>query len=186
MSVKHAEKEPIKMASKPNKKMKKEGLEGAIDSVYAVRKPYSGCQANSLVQPVNPLMGLGGAEYTPDQVHAVYPDQEMAQRVAETLYKEFEIQEQQLEEKKMKVVEAIKKKIDEMEKLRKENVDMIKENPSSVTEYKQKVAELATKIDELVNTLERVEKSKKHLDKKEKKEDKKKVEEALRKALTSK
>lgn len=170
-------------------KEKNEGLEGAIDSVYAVQKPYSGCQLTSLVQPIDPLVGLGGSEITSDNIHAMYPDQETAQRVAETLYKEFQVQEQALEEKKVHVIERIKKTMDALEKQRKESVDMIKENPKDAHAHKEKVAQIATKMDHLVNQLQRIEASKKEIEKdakKEKKEDKKKVEKALKKALSSK
>lgn len=175
---------------KQDKKMKKEGIEGAIDSVYAVQKPYSGCQLTSLVQPIDPLVGLGGSKVAPENVHAVYPQQEMAEKVAETLYREFELQEIALEEKKSHVIEKIKKTMNELERQRKESVKMIQENPKEAHAHKEKVAQIATKMDDLVDKLQRIELSKKEIKKDEKEEKgedkkkKKKVEEALKRALT--
>lgn len=188
IASKTSEKELSKMASKPKKKMKKEGIEGALDTVYAVQKPYSGCQLTSLVKPIDPLVGLGGSEITPDTVHAVYPDQEIAQNVAQQVYEEFQAQQKALEEKKVEVIEKIKKTMNELEKQRKESVEMIKENPKDASAHKEKVAQIATKMDHLVNQLQRIEMSKKEIDNKDnkKKEDKKKVEEALIKALKRK
>ena len=170
-----------------DKKTKKESIEGALDTVYAVQKPYSGCQLTSLVQPIDPLVGLGGSEVMPDNIHAVYPDQEMAQSAAETLYNEHVIQEKALEEKKMHVIKKIKGAIDTLEKQRKESVNMIKENPKDANTHKEKVAHIATQMEDLVNNLQRIEMSKKDLEKKEEKKDKKEkkedIKEALKKAL---
>ena len=154
------------------KKVKKECIEGSLDTVYAVQKPYSGCQLTSLIKPIDPLLGLGGSEIVPDAIHAVYPDQEMAQSAAESLYNEHVLQEKALEEKKMHVIEKIKKTIDELEKQRKESVDMIKENPKEANTHKEKVAHIAAKMDDLVNKLQRIEMSKKDLEKKEDKKEK--------------
>lgn len=188
IASKTSEKELGKMASKPKKKVKKEGIEGAVDTVYAVQKPYSGCQLTSLVQPIDPLVGLGGSEIVPDNVHAVYPDQETAQNVAQRMYEEFQSEQRALEEKKIEVMEKIKKTMNVLERQRKESVKMIQENPKEAQSHKEKVANIATKMDHLVTQLQRIEASKKELegDKEKKKEDKKKVEEALIKALTSK
>lgn len=154
------------------KKVKKEGIEGALDSVYAVQKPYVGCELTSLVKPIDPLVGLGGSEIVPEKIHAVYADQEMAQNAAQQIYEEFSKQQEALEEKKLHVIDKIKKTMDELEKQRKESVDMIKENPKDATSHKEKVAQIATKMDDLVNKLQRIEMSKKSIDK-DKKEDKK-------------
>lgn len=173
----------------PKKKMKKEGIEGALDTVYAVQKPYSGCQLTSLVKPIDPLVGLGGSEIVPEKVHAVYPDQEMAQNVAQKLYEEFQAQQQALEEKKVKVIEKIKKAMNELERQRKESVQMIQENPKEAQSHKEKVAHIAAKMDDLVDKLHRIEMSKKETESKKKaedKEDKKKVEESLVKFLSDK
>lgn len=161
IAAKTSEKELSKMASKTKKKMKKEGIEGALDTVYAVQKPYSGCQLTSLVKPIDPLVGLEGSEVVRDAVHAVYPDQQMAQSVAQKLYEEFQAQQEALQHKKIQVIEKTKKTMNLLEKRRKSYMEMMKENPGNINEYRQKVAELATKIDELVSTLERVEKSRK-------------------------
>lgn len=162
-----------------NKKKIKEGplvkaLAGSIDKVFAVQKPYVGCQLSSLVKPIDPLVGLGGSEIVPDKVHAVFPDQSAAEKVAQGLFMEFKAQRAQLAEKKSTVVEKTKKTMDVLERKRKAYVDMIKENPGNVNEYRQKVAEIATQIDELVNTLERVEKSRKLHEEEDAKEETKK------------
>lgn len=154
------------------KKVKKEGIEGALDSVYAVQKPYVGCELTSLVKPIDPLVGLGGSEIVPEKIHAVYADEEMAQNAAQKIYEEFSKQQEALEEKKLHVIDKIKKTMDELEKQRKESVDMIKENPKDATSHKEKVAQIATKMDDLVNKLQRIEMSKKAIEK-DKKEDKK-------------
>lgn len=181
IASKTPEKELSKMASKPKKKAKKEGVEGGIEQVYAVQKPYSGCQLTSLVHPIDPLVGLGGSEIVPDQIHGVYQDQEMANVEAEKIYNEHIQYEQALEEKKHKITEKIKKVMKTLEKERAMCNELIRENPKD-SKPKHRVAELTHKLDELVQTLERVENSKKEMAK----QDKKKVEEALRKALTAK
>lgn len=183
IAAKTSEKELSKMASKPKKKVKKENMETGIDQVYMVQKPYSGCQLTSLVHPIDPLKGLEGSEIVPDQVHGVYPDEQVATLEAEKLYNEHVQYENALEEKKHKITEKIKKVMKTLEKERAECNEIIRENPKDSSKQKHRVAELTHKLDELVSTLERVENSKKQL---EKKHDKKKVEEALRKALTSK
>lgn len=161
-----------------NKKIKEgpvaNAISGAINQVFAVQKPYAGCQLTSLVKPIDPLVGLGGSEIVPDNIHAVFPDQSAAEKVAQNLFAEYKVQREQLAEKKLKVVEKIKKTMDELEKQRKQHVDMIKENPGDVTKHRQKVAEIATKLDELVNTLERVENSRKLHEEEDGKEETKK------------
>ena len=168
---------------KKAKKTKKEGIEGALDQVYAVQKPYSGCQMNSLVQPIDPLRGLEGSEVMPDNVHAVYPDQEMAQKMAETLYNEHLMKEKALEEKKGKVVDEIKKVMNVLEKKRKDHTNMIKENPKNASEHKHTVAELSHRLEELITTLERVEKSRKNLEEEDHDKKKQELKEALKKHL---
>jgi hypothetical protein len=154
------------------KKVKKEAIEGALDAVYAVQKPYAGCELTSLVKPLDPLVGLGGSEIVPEKIHAVYADQDMAQQAAEKIYEEFSKQQEALEEKKLHVIDKIKKTMDELEKQRTESVNMIKENPKDAHTHKEKVAQIATKIDDLVNKLQKIEMSKKSIEK-DKKEDKK-------------
>jgi len=50
-------------------------IPGAINQLFVVQKPYSGCQLTSLVKPIDPLMGIGaGHQLAPDQVHATFAD----------------------------------------------------------------------------------------------------------------
>ena len=142
-------------------KVKKENVEGAIDTLYMVRKPYSGCQLTSLVQPIDPLVGLGGSEVVPDHVHAVFPDKDQAMTIAETLYEEYCAKMEALEEKKGAVTGKISSAIDALEKKRKEHVDMAKADPKNASQHKDKIAMIATKIDDLMSKLEKVERSKK-------------------------
>jgi hypothetical protein len=148
-------------------KIKKESVDGAIDTLYMVRKPYTGCQLTSLVQPIDPLVGLGGSEVVPDHVHAVFPDKDQAMAIAETLYEEYCAKMEALEEKKGAVTGKISSAIDALEKKRKEHVDMAKEDPKNASKHKEKIAMIATKIDDLMTKLEKVEKSKKAKDEKE-------------------
>jgi len=140
--------------------------EGVLEQVYAVQKPYSGCQLTSLVHPIDPLVGLDGSSVVPDQVHGVYHDQDQANAVAQEVYEAYCKQEEALEEKKHKVLDKIKKTMSELEKRRSACVEAIKENPMDATKYKEEAAKHTTTIDELVNKLERIEKSKKSIDKK--------------------
>lgn len=142
-------------------KVKKENVDGAIDTLYMVRKPYSGCQLTSLVQPIDPLVGLGGSEVVPDHVHAVFPDQDQAMAIAETLYEEYCTKMEALEEKKGAVTGKISSAIDALEKKRKEHVDLAKADPKNASQHKDKIAMIATKIDDLMTKLEKVERSKK-------------------------
>jgi len=151
------------------KKAKKESIDGAIDTLYMVKKPYSGCQLTDLVQPIDPLVGLGGSEIVPDHVHAVFADQDQAQSIAEGLYEEHGQKMEALEEKKNDVASKITKAIEEFEKKRKEHVDAAKADPKNASQHKDKIAMMATKIDDLMSKLEKVERSKKIEDKKEKK-----------------
>lgn len=156
-----------------DKKAKKQ--EGVLEQVYAVQKPYSGCQLTSLIHPIDPLVGLGGSEVTPDQVHGVYHDQDQASAVAQEVYEAYCKQEEALEEKKGLVSNKIKEAMSMLEKRRSACVEAIKENPMEATKHRQEAANYATKIDELVTKLEQIEKSKKPIDKKEdKKKDHKK------------
>jgi len=142
-------------------KVKKESVDGAIDTLYMVKKPYAGCELTSLVHPIDPLVGLGGSEVVPDQVHAVFPDQDHAQQVAQDLFEEYCSKMEALEEKKGAVTGKISSAIDTLEKKRKEHVDMAKADPKNASQHKEHIAKLATKIDDLMSKLERVEKSKK-------------------------
>jgi uncharacterized coiled-coil protein SlyX len=172
----------------------KENMDGAVDSVYAVQKPYSGCQLTSLVHPIDPLKGLEGSQIVPDQIHGVYPDQETADQVAGGLYEEYTQGVKALEEKKHKVMEKIKKTMNMLEKTRKMHVDMIKENPKDSTEHREKVAKIASQLDDLVDKLQKIERSKKEVEgeenkdskKKKSEEDKKKLHEELKKFVYKK
>ena len=160
-------------------KVKKESVDGAIDTLYMVRKPYVGCELTSLVQPIDPLVGLGGSEVVPDHVHAVFPDQDQAQSVAEGLYEDHCARMEELEEKKNTVADKITKAIEEFEKKRKEHVDAAKADPKNASAHKEKIAHLATKIDDLMTKLEKVERSKKPT---EEKDEKKVVKESINEA----
>lgn len=164
----------IKSIIKPSsvKKVKKEGV---VEQVYAVQKPYSGCQLSSLVHPIDPLLGIGaGHEIVPDQVHGVYGDPETAQSVAQEVYEAYCKQEQVLEEKKGHTSDKIKKAIDKLEKKRKEHVDLAKEDPKNAAQHKEHIAKIATQIDDLMSKMEKIEKSKKQIEKKEDKKEEKK------------
>ena len=160
-------------------KVKKENVDGAIDTLYMVKKPFDGCNASSLVAPLDPLQG---AQDQADQVHGVFPDQDQAMAIAETLYEEYSQKMEALEEKKGAVTGKISSAIDSLEKKRKEHVDMAKEDPKNASQHKDKIAMLATKIDDLMSKLEKVERSKKA---KEEKKDKETIKENEDKAATS-
>lgn len=160
-------------------KVKKENVDGAIDTLYMVKKPFDGCNASSLVAPLDPLQG---AQDQADQVHGVFPDQDQAMAVAETLYEEYSQKMEALEEKKGAVTGKISSAIDSLEKKRKEHVDMAKADPKNASQHKDKIAMLATKIDDLMSKLEKVERSKKA---KEEKKDKETIKENEDKAATS-
>ena len=145
-------------------KVKKENVDGAIDTLYMVKKPFDGCNASSLVAPLDPLQG---APDQADQVHGVFPDQDQAMAIAETLYEEYCTKMEALEEKKGAVTGKISSAIDALEKKRKEHVDMAKEDPKNASQHKDKIAMIATKIDDLMTKLEKVEKSKKAKEEKE-------------------
>ena len=148
-------------------KVKKENVDGAIDTLYMVKKPFDGCNASSLVAPLNPLQG---AQDQADQVHGVFPDQDQAMAIAEKLYEEYCAKMEALEEKKGAVTGKISSAIDSLEKKRKEHVDMAKEDPKNASQHKDKIAMLATKIDDLMSKLEKVERSKKAKEEKKDKE----------------
>lgn len=158
--------------SKLPKKVKKENEDGSIGQLFLVAKPKAGCSQDGMVQAIDPLVGLSGSEIVPDQVHGVYPDQDLANSIAETLCAECMQYETMLEEKKSTVTDKIKKAIDKLEKQRKEHIKMATEDPKNASQHKHHVAQFATKIDDLMTKLEKIEKSKKPVEKE--KEDKKK------------
>jgi hypothetical protein len=151
------------------KKVKKENLDGAIETLYMVKKPYAGCQLTSLVEPIDPLLGIGaGHEIVPDQVHGVYADQDQADAVASELYEAYCAKEDMLEEKKGQVGEKIKKAIDQLEKKHKEHINLAKEDPKNASKHKEHIAKIAHQIDDLMTKLEKIEKSKKEIKKDDK------------------
>ena len=165
--AKEFEKETPKGKKLP-KKVKKEEIEGALGDVYAVQKPYSGCEVGKLVHPFAPMNGIPMDQMQPDQIHAVFPDQDRAMAVANQLYQEHMAYEQALEEKKIKVTDKLKSAMTKLERLRSNSMKMIKENPKEAQPQREKVAHYTEKIDHLMTQLEMIEKSKKALDKKEK------------------
>jgi hypothetical protein len=158
------------------KKVKKENLDGAINTLYMVKKPYAGCQLTSLVEPIDPLLGIGaGHQIVPDQVHGVYVDQDQADMIANELYEAYCKEESMLEEKKGQVGDKIKKAIDQLEKKHKEHINLAKEDPKNTSQHKEHIAKIAHQIDDLMTKLEKIEKSKKEI----KKDDKKDLNEAF-------
>lgn len=151
-----------------DKDMKKENFEfdNQIGDVYAVTKPWDGCQTSAMVHKVDPMMGIQNIE--PQQVYGLYPDEDSAMTIAERLYGDHMKTAQMLEEKKGKVGEKLKKAIDKLEKKRKEHVNMVKEDPKNASKHKEEIANIASQIDDLMVKLERVEKSKKEEEKEEK------------------
>lgn len=152
------------------KKSKNEEIDGHLGQVFAVQLPYDGCSPESMVHQVDPLVGLGGSEIVPDQIHSVHADPDMANSVAQTLYEEHCAKQEMLEEKKVMTVDKIRKAIDRLEKQRKSHIDMAKENPKEASSHKEEIARLATKIDDLISKMGMIEKSKKEQDKKEDKQ----------------
>jgi hypothetical protein len=163
-------------------KPKKENIDGSISTLYMVKKPYAGCTLTSLVEPIDPLKGIGGSyEASPEQVHAVFPSQDLADKVANTLYEDYCKSEALLEKKKEEVTKKLKDALDELENQRSNRMKMIKENPKDTVEHKDKVAKLTHKIDDLMTKLEKIEKSKKEIEvKKDDKKDQKKNKKALK------
>jgi hypothetical protein len=169
----HAESKTKQMKSK--KKSLKEMLDnpekvkpinGALSQVYAVQKPYSGCELTSLVKPINPLMGIGdGHSIIPDDIHAVFADEDLANDIAADLYEEHMKAESALEEKKETTTQKVKSALDMLEKKRKEHMDMAKEDPKNASKHRDQVAIVTGKIDDLMTKLEKIEKSKKQVEK---------------------
>jgi hypothetical protein len=153
-------------------KPKKENIDGSISTLYMVKKPYAGCTLTSLVEPIDPLKGIGGSyEASPEQVHAIFPSQDLADKVANTLYEDYCKSEALLEKKKEEVTKKLKDALDELENQRSNTMKMIKENPKNPGDNKDKVAKLTHRIDDLMTKLEKIEKSKKEIE--VKKDDKK-------------
>lgn len=151
-----------------DKDMKKENFEfdNQIGDVYAVTKPWDGCQTSAMVHKVDPMMGIQNIE--PQQVYGLYPDEDSAMTIAERLYGDHMKTAQMLEKKKQAVIKKIKEAIDQLEAKRAKSVNLIKENPKNASKHKNEIASLASQIDDLMVKLERVEKSKKEEEKEEK------------------
>lgn len=152
-----------------DKKNENMQFDNQIGDIYAVARPYDGCQVGKMVHKVDPMVGIQNLE--PQQVHGFYPDEDSAMGVAQGLYEDHVKKMQMLEKRKDEVIKKIKETIDELEAKRTESVNMIKENPKDSAKHKDTIARLATKIDDLMTKLEKIEKSKKEI---EKDEDKKK------------
>jgi cell division septation protein DedD len=147
----------------------KQNIDGSINTVFVVQKPYSGCELTSLVKPIDPLLGIGaGHEIVPEKVHGIFTDENMANKVAEDLYEIHIEEEEKLEEKKVQVEGKLKKAITELEKIREENTNLLKEDPTN-SEVKEQIANLTEKINNYLETLKKISKSKKN--KKEKVEE---------------
>lgn len=148
-----------------DKKNENMEFDNQIGDIYAVARPYNGCQVGKMVHKVDPMVGIQNLE--PQQVHGFYPDEDSAMGVAQGLYEDHMKAAEMLEEKKGKVGDKIKKAIDQLEKKRKEHINMAKEDPKSAAQHKERIAHLATKIDDLMTKLEKIEKSKKEIKKDE-------------------
>ena len=150
------------------KKVKEDLMHGQLGQVYAVQKPYAGCELTSLVHPIDPLVGIGtGHEIVPDQYHGVFSDEESAQAAANELYEAHVEHESLVEDKKGKAVDGLKKAIDRLEKKRKEHVDLAKEDPKNAGQHKEHIAQITSQLDDLMSKMERVEKAKKPIEEKD-------------------
>lgn len=153
----------------PNIKKENMTFDNQVGDMYAVQRPYDGCDTNKLVHKIDPLQGVQGIGVEPVQIYGAYLEEKAAVMMAEKLFKEFTDAGIMLEKKKQQVVDKLKSAIDELEAKRSECVGMIKENPKESGAHKETIAQLATKIDDLMTKLEKIEKSKKEI-KKEKKD----------------
>jgi hypothetical protein len=139
-----------------------EPVDGSLSIVYAVQKPYAGCELTNLVKPINPLLGIGaGHEIAPEQIHSVFADEPSAQNMASELFEDHIQKENALEEKKETTTKKIQSAIDMLEKKRKEHMKMAKEDPKNVSSHREQIATITGKIDDLMTKLEKIEKSKK-------------------------
>lgn len=149
------------------------GYDDQVGQVFLVQKPYDGCQPKDIVHQFDPISGIQGMGFSPDQVHGMYLEENVALQMAEAACKQYMEEAIALEEKKTAVGEKIKKAIDKLEKKRKEHIDLAKEDPKSAAQHKDHIAQLATKIDDFMTKLEKIEKSKKEIKKDEDKKGKK-------------
>jgi hypothetical protein len=163
----HAEnKKTMKKTVKEQDQLQKP-IDGSLNQVFAVQKPYAGCELTSLVKPIDPLLGIGaGHSIVPDQIHAVFADEPTAQKIATELYETHMEGQQALEEKKEVATKKLKSVIDAIEKKRKEHMDMAKEDPKNASKHREQIAIITDKLDDLMNKLEKIEKSKKPIEEK--------------------
>jgi hypothetical protein len=144
----------------------KDPVDGSLTQVFAVQKPYVGCELTSLVKPIDPLLGLAGHKIVPDQVHAIFADEPTAQKIATELYETHMEGQQALEEKKETATKKLKSVIDAIEKKRKEHMDAAKEDPKNASKHREQIAIITDKLDDLMTKLEKIEKSKKPIEEK--------------------
>lgn len=162
----HAEnKKPMKKTIKEQDELKNP-IDGSLSQVFAVQKPYVGCELTSLVKPIDPLVGLAGHKIMPDQVHAIFADEPTAQKIATELYETHMEGQKALEEKKEVTTKKLKSAIDAIEKKRKEHMDMAKEDPKNASKHREQIALITSKLDDLMTKLEKIEKSKKPIEEK--------------------
>lgn len=163
----HAEnKKPMKKTIKEQDELQNP-IDGSLAQVFAVQKPYVGCELTSLVKPIDPLLGIGaGHSIVPDQIHAVFADEPTAQKIATELYETHMEGQKALEEKKEVTTKKLKSAIDAIEKKRKEHMDMAKEDPKNASKHREQIALITSKLDDLMTKLEKIEKSKKPIEEK--------------------
>jgi len=142
-------------------------IDGSLSTVYAVQKPYTGCQLTDLVKPIDPLLGIGaGHQIAPDQIHCVFADEPSAEKMAANLFEDHGKKELALEDKKDTTSKKVQATIDMLEKKRKEHMKMAKEDPKNVSTHREQIAMVTGKIDDLMTKLEKIEKSKKPIEEK--------------------
>jgi len=162
----HAEnKKTMKKTVKEQDELQKP-IDGSLNQVFAVQKPYAGCELTSLVKPIDPLLGLAGHKLVPDQIHAIFADDPIAQKIATEIYEVYLEKEVALEEKKEVTTTKLKSAIDAIEKKRKEHMDMAKEDPKNASKHREQIALITSKLDDLMTKLEKIEKSKKPIEEK--------------------
>jgi hypothetical protein len=162
----HAENKKLMKKSLKEQDELQDPIDGSLNQVYAVQKPYVGCDLTSLVKPIDPLIGLAGSKIVPDQIHSIYADEPIAQKIATEMYETHMEGQQALEEKKEVTTKKIKSAIDAIEKKRKEHMDMAKEDPKNASKHREQIAIITSKLDDLMTKLEKIEKSKKPIEEK--------------------
>lgn len=162
----HAENKKLMKKTIKEQDELKNPIDGSLSQVFAVQKPYVGCELTSLVKPIDPLVGLAGHKIMPDQVHAIFADEPTAQKIATELYETHMEGQKALEEKKEVTTKKLKSAIDAIEKKRKEHMDMAKEDPKNASKHREQIALITSKLDDLMTKLEKIEKSKKPIEEK--------------------